>query len=117
MNLEDFFRAIGSDYHSALARMGNSKDKLKKYVKMFSSDTTAEDLFTAFRQEDYVSAFMFAHTLKGLCATLGFSTLHASASELTEALRNTVSENANELFDKVYTDYSTLSQALAQLTD
>ena len=117
MTLEAFYETIGSDYKTALVRMGNSEKILGKFVRKFAGDKTTGDLIMAFESGDYTAAFRGAHTLKGLCANLGFDKLQQSASELTEALRGTVADNAGELLAKVRADYDMLIDALGQLDD
>ena len=117
MTLEAFYAAIDSDYKSALVRMGNSEKILGKFVRKFAGDKTAGELFTSYESGDYTTAFRAAHTLKGLCANLGFNKLQQSASELTEALRGGVADNADELLTKFRADYGSLIDALGQLDD
>ena len=115
MTLEAFYNTIGSDYKAVLTRMCNSEKILDKFVRKFQNDKTAEELFAAYESGEYETAFRMAHTLKGLCANLGLDKLHDSASELTEALRNTVADNAPTLFEQVRADYKMTMDALSQL--
>ena len=116
MTLEAFYNTIGSDYKAVLTRMCNSEKILDKFVRKFLNDKTSEELFSAYERGDYETAFRMAHTLKGLCANLGLDKLHASSSELTEALRNgVVADNASELLEQVRADYDMTIGALSQL--
>lgn len=117
MTLETFYNTIGSNYKSALLRMGNSEKMLGKFVRKFSDDKTMSGLIEAFEGGDYKTAFREAHTLKGLCANLGLDKLQQSSSELTEALRDTVADNARELLTEVRADYELIINSLAQLDD
>lgn len=117
MTLEAFYNTIGSDYVSALTRMGNSEKMLGKFVRKFTNDKTTAELTAAFGSGDYETAFRMAHTLKGLCANLGLDKLRNSSAELTEALRNNVSDNASELLKQVREDYEMTIDALAQLDE
>lgn len=117
MTLETFYNEIGSDYRSVLMRMGNSEKMLEKFVRKFLNDKTMDGLNTSFDGEDYPTAFRMAHTLKGLCANLGLDKLQKSSSELTEALRNGVSDNAAELLAQVRADYDMTITALSQLDE
>ncbi len=117
MTLEAFYNTIGSDYNAVLTRMGNSEKMLGKFVRKFKNDKTTDDLIAAFENGDYETAFRAAHTLKGLCANLGLDKLHASSAELTEALRNTVADNAAELLKVVRADRDFIVDALAQLDE
>ena len=117
MTLEAFYNTIGSDYKTVLTRMCNSEKILDKFVRKFQNDKTAEELFAAYESGDYETAFRMAHTLKGLCANLGLDKLHNSSAELTEALRNTVADNAPELMAQVRADYEMTVGALSQLDE
>lgn len=117
MTLEAFYNEIGSDYKAVLMRMGNSEKMLGKFVRKFLNDKTMGDLNTSFNSKDYPTAFRMAHTLKGLCANLGLDKLQKSSSELTEALRNSVADNAAELLEQVRADYDMTINALAKLDE
>lgn len=117
MTLEECYNAIGSDYIAAKTRMGGSEKMLEKFVRKFPNDKTADGLVESFEGKDFQTAFRMAHTLKGLCANLGLDKLKSSSSELTEALRDTVADNAQELFEKVMADYKLVISTLAQLDE
>lgn len=117
MTLENCYRQIGSDYKQALARMANSEKMLMKFVKKFPNDPSAAELFSSFEKGDFQTAFRMAHTMKGLCANLGLDRLRESSSELTEALRGGVSENAKELLERVRGDYEMTLAALNDLDE
>lgn len=117
MTLEAFYNEIGSDYKAALTRMGNSEKMLGKFVRKFPNDKSMGELTASFEGGDYPTAFRMAHTLKGVCANLGLDKLQKSSAELTEALRNSVADNANELFAQVRTDYEMTITALSQLDE
>jgi HPt (histidine-containing phosphotransfer) domain-containing protein len=59
-------------------------------------------------KKDFDTAFRAAHTLKGVCSTLGFQNLFTISSQLTEALRNRDEIDINEailLFEKLQPAY------------
>ena len=95
--------------------MGGSERIVDKFVKKFPNDKTAEQLFETYASGDYETAFRMAHTLKGLCLNLGFDKLRNSASELTESLRNGVSENSGDLLETVRRDYTGILELLKEL--
>lgn len=115
MTLRDFYNKIESNFDSVLTLMGGSERIVDKFVKKFPNDKTAEQLFETFAAGDYETAFRMAHTLKGLCLNLGFEKLRSSSSELTEALRGGVAENAPELLETVRRDYSEIIDLLKEL--
>ncbi len=117
MTLEACYNEMGSDYKTALGRMGGSEKLLDKFARKFPNDPTAAALFKAFSDEDWQTAFRMAHTLKGLCANLGLDKLQKSSAELTDALRNTVADNAPQLLEQVRADYEMTIGALEKLDD
>ena len=66
------------------------------------------------RRESRELAFRAAHTLKGVCANLGFERLRASASDLTELLRktDTIPAEAEALMELVRRDYEVTIAAI-----
>lgn len=86
MEIKEFYKQINSDYKDVEKRFG-SLETAEYFVKKFKSDKTYSMLTEAYAENDNEKAFRAAHTLKGLCANLGFDSLYAASSELTEALR------------------------------
>lgn len=117
MTLKACYDAIGSDYETALGRMGGSEKMLLKFAKKFPGDKTTQQLIDAFEKEDWTTAFRMAHTLKGLCLNLGLDRLLKSSSELTEALRDHVADNAAELLERVREDYQITFDSLNALDE
>ena len=60
-------------------------------------------------------AFRAAHTLKGLCLTLGFSALAKPSIELTELLRGRRMDGYEPLYEQVVTEYEKTVAALRQV--
>lgn len=105
MTLKNCYEKIGSDYETAVGRMGGSEKMLAKFAKKFPTDKTFAQLVEAYENKDQKTAFRMAHTLKGLCLNLGLDRLQKSSAELTEALRDQVADNAEELMERVREDY------------
>ena len=115
MTLRDFYNEIGSNYDAVVSLMGGSERIVDKFVRKFPNDPSAAELFRSFEAKDYETAFRMAHTLKGVCLNLGFDKLRRSSSELTEALRGTVADNAPELLENVRRDYDEIIGALKEI--
>ena len=115
MTLTAFYEAIGANYSSVLQRMGGMEKMVDKFVRKFPNDTAATELFESYEKKDFETAFRMAHTLKGVCMNLGFDKLCSSSSELTEALRDHVADNADQLLEIVRTDYNQIIDLLKQL--
>lgn len=90
---------------------------LMRFVKKFPADPTYPSLISSFEEGDTSTAFRMAHTLKGLCLNLGFEKLQASASELTEVLRNAeaVPPEAATLLERVKSDYRETVDAINEV--
>ena len=86
MKLTEFYKAAGGSLDEVLTRIPNEK-LIIKYLMKFPSEPASELLKDAFKAQKREEAFRAAHTLKGLCATLGLARLTDAASRLTEALR------------------------------
>ncbi len=86
MTLREFYAKTNADYDAVIRRLINETLVLK-YLNKFLNDGYFMQLQQAAEQQDYETAFRCAHTLKGLCLTLGLETLGEPMSALTEELR------------------------------
>ena len=107
MTLENFYKQMGGSYADVRSRIpGDSL--ILKLINEFRNDPSYESLNRAFADGNAEEAFCAAHTLKGVCANLGFEKLRCSAGKLTEALRfesETIPQAAFLLWRCVQTDY------------
>ena len=114
MNLQEFYAVVGGNCEEALSRlMGEAM--LRRFVAKFPSDQSFAALKQAIADGERETAFRAAHTIKGLCLNLGFGKLLASSEALTEALRNEMPDNVNELFARVSEDYALTMDAIGKL--
>ena len=86
MTVEEFYERIGGDYQDVMHRL-MKEDRVAKFVKMFLSDPSYNELKQAMADDNVDTAFKAAHTLKGVTANLSLSSLNAAAIDITEALR------------------------------
>ena len=105
MTLQECYSIIGN-YNEVMKRLPR-ETMVIKFIMKFLDDKSYEQLMTAIENSDYQSAFMAAHTIKGVCQNLSFTRLYDSSHLITEALRN---ENPDislisELAGKVREDY------------
>lgn len=110
MDVKDCYRELEGNYEDALSRLMNDT-LIEKFLKKFLNDDSFQKLEMAIEAKDYHEAFVAAHTLKGVSLNLSLSKLSASASEITEYLRDcenkVIDDNKlNELFLHVSKDYS-----------
>ena len=110
--LKDFYAAIGSDYDEVLSRLP-SEEILAKFLPRFPEDPTYDALKKAQAQHDIAAAFLAAHTLKGVSASLGLQQLAEAASALTEQLRPQADFPEETYFTAVDNAYACVIKALA----
>ena len=116
MTIQQFYSAVGGDADEVLARLMN-ETLVKKFLFKFSDDPNYEMLVGAVDGGDWETAFRAAHTIKGLCMTLGLGNLADSSSQLTELLRggfNGDTAALQTLYARVKSDYEQAVKALAE---
>ena len=111
MTIEESYQAMGADYEDVSHRIPNAA-LVKKFALKFLDDKSMEQLTAALQAGD---AFRAAHTLKGLCLTLGFSALAKPSIELTELLRGRRMDGYEPLYEQVVAEYEKTVAALRQV--
>ena len=96
MTIKQCYQAMGADFEEISQRIP-SEAMIRKFAVKFPEDKSFAELTKALEQGDVETAFRAAHTIKGLCLTLGFSHLTAPASELTELLRRVVADGTRSV--------------------
>lgn len=105
MTLEECYNAFGGNYRDVLNRL-IKEERVERFIKAFPTQDMITPIEKEIAAKDYKQAFLDAHTLKGLCATLGISQLYKSVSDLTESLRDEkLIPNPLPLLEKVKEDY------------
>ena len=84
MTIKECYEAMGGDYEDVFKRP-MSEARIKKFALMFKKDPSMSQLTQAMDAGDTETAFRAAHTLKGICANLGFKSLFEVSYEITEA--------------------------------
>ena len=87
MTLPECYAALGGNYEDVLTRL-RSERLVQRFVLKFLDDGSYQLLLTSLAAGDRDEAFRAAHTIKGMCQNLSFTTLERSASALTEILRD-----------------------------
>lgn len=107
MTIEQCYSAIESNYEEVLGRFAGNKMLVEKFARKFLDDPSYQTLVDTMDKADYEEAFRAAHTLKGVCANLGFTQLFKVSSDLTEELRGGAPDEAKlpELLEKVSSEY------------
>ena len=104
MELMDFYNAIGENSDLLLSRLLSS-DRIEKYLTIFFSENSIEDLKTQVINNDFQSAINTAHTLKGVTSTLGFDRLASDICVIHGVLKNNETEKAGILCQKIVEEY------------
>lgn len=118
MDLQKFYESMGVDYEKVLNRL-RREDRIEKYLRMVIADESFGALKAAIESKDYQSAFMAAHTIKGVSLNLELTPLAMTADKLTEYLRNVQSDTskideneADMLYQDVQKEYDKLCEAM-----
>ena len=69
MTLSELYSSLGESLNEVLERL-RMESRIAKYLKLFLSDPSFEELKNAFASQDAKTAFRAAHTLKGVAANL-----------------------------------------------
>lgn len=104
MTLKECYAAMGGDYDEAIGRLRSEK-LVNKFVLRFLDDKSYDLLCASMESGDYAEAFRAAHTIKGVCSNLAFTTLGKSSSALSEALRSGYTPEADGLAEQVKEEY------------
>lgn len=111
MTLQECYAALGGDYDEVLGRL-RSERMIQKFVLRFLEDKSYDLLCASMEAGNYEEAFRAAHTIKGVCQNLSFTLLGKSSSELSEALRNGYTPEADALVEQVKAEYQQTAQAI-----
>ncbi len=114
MNIEECYKKIGGDYNEVLNRFRDPM-RVKRFALMFLKDDSYKILAEAMSMKDYDVAFRGAHTLKGVCMNLGFTSFYNSVYQLTEALRAKKIEESISLFEMVSKQYNAIITVIQEL--
>lgn len=86
MTIKECYEKMGGDYDDVMNRL-RTDERIKKFLLKVADDQSFELLRESLNSRNIEEAFRAAHTLKGVCLNLSLTALHASASDMTEALR------------------------------
>ena len=121
MTVKECYEQMGSDYEGVLGRLG-SEAIVKRFALKFLQDPSFAQLKESLAKNDGEEAFRAAHTLKGICANLGFKSLFEVSYDITEALRAGTEKlrerktaGSEELFQKVSQKYQKTVTAIQGL--
>ncbi len=114
MTVKECYEMAGADFNDIMNRLG-SEALVKRFAVKLLQDKNYEELKDAMEAKDAERAFRAAHTLKGICANLGFRELLQASSDLTEKLRSGELEGSKPLYEAVSEQYKKVIEAVTQL--
>lgn len=117
MTLKECYEKMNGNYDLALSCI-RKEDRLASIVLLFYENNLNLDLKNALDQGDAETAFRHAHTMKGLCSTLGLTNLTNAAVELTENLRGrSFTSETNALAEKVFIEYKIVLDTIKEFSE
>ena len=119
MTIQECYQQLGGDLAAVKTRLP-SDSLITKFITKFLDDSSFSELCQAMQEGQRDKAFRAAHTLKGVCANLGFDRLGASAGQLTELLRpesDSIPEGADLMLNEVKQDYELTVNAIRAYLD
>ena len=114
MTIEQCYQALGGSFSEVSMRLPSVR-LVEKFIGKFLADGSFDALCQQMASGSRQEAFRAAHTLKGVCANLGFGRLLSSTSRLTEMLRpegSAIPAEAGPLMDEVREDYRVTVEAI-----
>ncbi len=116
MTLQECYAALGGDYGDVSARLRSDR-LVQKFILKYLDDRSFDLLCTSMEEKNYEEAFRAAHTIKGMCQNLSFTTLLDSSSRLSDALRHGWTPEADQLLETVKADHRTVTAAIRAFRD
>lgn len=116
MNIEEFYKKLGGNYGEVSERLP-SLALVEKFIAKFLQDKSFGDLSASMKIGNRKDAFRAVHTLKGVCANLGFATLKERSSGLCEVLRGegeSIPDTAYTLYADVEREYTVTTQTICE---
>lgn len=114
MDMKEFYDAVGGDYTDVCERLMSEK-AVVVFIGKFLQDSTFSEMAEMLENDNLPESFRTAHTLKGICANLGFKNLADASSEITELLRGGDIESAKKLFPTLKREYYNVLDSIEKL--
>ena len=108
----------GIDMAEGICRTGGNSQIYLRFIKRFPDDPTFHLLTAAFEKKHFQEAYVYAHTLKGLCAQLGITALISPAEHICTLLKSCDSTSlsmAENLLEEMTFLYTAIVREIAAL--
>lgn len=115
MNLQELGSVADIDIKGSLERFSNFEPMYVKYLKRFLTEPTYAALQEAIAAQDFKGIETQAHTLKGICGNLGFTTLFNMFNQVVQAVRSGDNELALKLCADADPEVKKICEAISQL--
>lgn len=103
----------GIDYDGGTARLMGNTEMYEKFLQMFISDDSFQQLDAAMEAKNYAAAFSAAHTLKGVAGNLSMQTFYDVLVPFVDMLRNNADiPGAVENYPELKKKYEQIIEAL-----
>ena len=113
MTVKECYAKLGGDYEDVVKRlMGDVL--VERFMLKFLDDGSYQELVNALKEGQDEDAFRAAHTLKGVCQNLSFTSLYEPSQAITEALRGGKKPGADELLGSVTEAYERTTAAIRE---
>lgn len=116
MTLEECYNKLHGDYNDVKSRLMNDK-LIERIILKFPGDPSMQTLRDKIEVGDNPAAFRAVHTLKGVAGNLSFSELYRDAYNLTEQMRDCVSDADPILMAKLEDSYGLVIDVLKEYLD
>lgn len=107
-------QACGVNLDSALNRFMDNEHFYEKILSKFPMDKNFSLMEKSLDENNIPQAFQYAHTLKGLAATLDLTNLSAILVPITEQLRADETEGIQELFNQLKIEYKQICEIITE---
>jgi HPt (histidine-containing phosphotransfer) domain-containing protein len=102
----------GINIETGLDRFSQDKEIFEEFLTKFLDDQNYQILLQAIEKKDVKTAFLAAHSLKGISGNLSMYRLYAAVCNLVEALRKGKLTNVETLLLPVSEAYETLVEII-----
>lgn len=113
MTVSELYKAVGGDLENVLERLGDM-EIAEHFLLKFPDDNSYPLLMQSLQSRDLQRAFQAAHTLKGVCLSLGFKRLGDCSVTVCEKLRMGILP-PEPLLQQLKTEYDRVIAALRAL--
>lgn len=112
MEFQELCARLSVDYAATLARFSGNEGLFRRFLLRFPADGTFAKLQAAQASGDLPGIETSAHTLKGVSANLGLSSLQSACDALVQAVRNGAVDQIPALYETVEVRYQEIIAAL-----